>query len=145
LGLRADAYGFSWLFWIPEALTAHNIWNAPEGVKNSIALNLAAWSPLVGAIVTTFIYQKGAGVKELLKRGLMTRLGKCWWAVLLSFPVLIGGTLALSILLGDPAPEFETLAQPIGRINRRVRNGFNQTGQFVAGHRRTGHLAAQLL
>ena len=108
------AYGFSWLFWVPEALIAQNIWTAPEGVTNILALNLGAWGPLVGAILTTFIFQKGAGVKELLKRGIMFRLGKWWWVVLLTFPVLIGGALALSILLGNPAPEFEALAQPIG-------------------------------
>ncbi len=60
------AYGFSWLFWVPEALIAQNIWAPPEVVKNILALNLGGWGPLVGAIVTTFIYQKGAGVKELL-------------------------------------------------------------------------------
>jgi membrane protease YdiL (CAAX protease family) len=108
------AYAFSWLFWVPEALMAQNIWIAPESVKNLLALNLGAWGPLVGAIVTTFIYQKGSGVKELLKRGFMVRLGKWWWIILLTFPVLIGGSLALSILLGNPAPEFEALAQPIG-------------------------------
>ena len=97
------AFGFSWLFWIPEALIANNLWDAPEGLKNILGLNLAAWGPLVGAIVTTFIYQKGAGVKELLKRGFMIRLGKWWWIILLTFPILIGGSLALSILFGNPA------------------------------------------
>jgi membrane protease YdiL (CAAX protease family) len=110
------AYGFSWLFWIPEALIAQNIWIAPEGVKNILALNLGAWGPLFAAIVATFIYQRGAGVKELLKRGFMVRLGKWWWVVLLTFPILIGGALALSILFGNPAPEFAALAQPIGLL-----------------------------
>jgi hypothetical protein len=107
------AYGFSWLFWVPEALIAQNVWVAPESVKNILSLNLGAWGPLISAVVTTFIYQKGAGVKELLKRGLMVRLGKWWWVVLFTFPVLIGGSLALSILFGSPAPEFAALAQPI--------------------------------
>jgi len=110
------AYGFSWLFWISEALIAQNIWIAPEGVKNILALNLGAWGPLFAAIVATFIYQRGAGVKELLKRGFMVRLGKWWWVVLLTFPILIGGALALSILFGNPAPEFAALAQPIGLL-----------------------------
>jgi len=43
----------------------------------------------------------------------MVRLGKWWWVVLLTFPVLIGGALALAILFGSPAPEFEALAQPV--------------------------------
>jgi membrane protease YdiL (CAAX protease family) len=107
------AYGFSWLFWVPEALIAQNVWVAPESVKNILSLNLGAWGPLISAVVTTFIYPKGAGVKELLKRGLMVRLGKWWWVVLFTFPVLIGGSLALSILFGSPATEFAALAQPI--------------------------------
>jgi len=70
------AYGFSWLFWIPEAMIANKLWVAPEIVKNILALNLGAWGPLIGAILATFIYQKGAGVKELFKRGFIIRLGK---------------------------------------------------------------------
>lgn len=109
------AYGFTWLFWIPEALIAQSTWNAPERMKNFLAgpFNLGPWGPLFAAIVVTFMYQGGEGVKNLLKRGLMTRLGRWWWVALLIFPVLIGGSLALSVLLGNPAPEFEALAQPI--------------------------------
>jgi len=107
------AYGFSWLIWIPEALIAQNMWIAPEGVKSILALNLGAWGPLVGAIIATFIYQRGVGVKELLKRGFMARLGKWWWVVLLTFPVMIGGSLALSALLGNSLPEFAVLAEPV--------------------------------
>lgn len=109
-------FGFSWLFWIPDALVAQNVWNAPDGIKSFLAgpLNPAPWGPLFAAILVTFIYQGKTGVKALLKRGLMTRLGKWWWVILLIFPVLIGGSLALAILLGDPAPEFPALAQPIG-------------------------------
>lgn len=109
------AYGFSWLFWIPEAFIAQSIWNAPDWVKNYLAspANLGPWGPLLAAILVTFMYQGSTGVKELLKRGLMGRLGKWWWIILLTFPVLIGGSLVLSALSGNPVPEFAALAQPI--------------------------------
>ena len=43
-------YGFSWLFWIPDALIAQNILSAPEGVMNFLALNLGAWGHLLGRL-----------------------------------------------------------------------------------------------
>ncbi|MCB0913345.1 MAG: CPBP family intramembrane metalloprotease [Propionibacteriaceae bacterium] len=109
------AFGFSWLFWIPDALIAQGLWNAPEVLRTFLAgpFNPAPWGPLVAAIGVTFAFQGGSGVKELLRRGLMVRLGKWWWVVLLTFPVLIGGALALSALLGEPMPEFVALAQPV--------------------------------
>jgi membrane protease YdiL (CAAX protease family) len=108
-------FGFSWLFWIPDALIAQNIWQAPEGVKNFLSgpFNLGPWGPLFAAIAVTFMYQGRSGVKDLLKRGLMIRLGKWWWVILLLFPVLIGSSLFLAIALGDSPPEFPALAQPI--------------------------------
>ena len=109
------AFGFSWLFWVPEALIAQNTWDAPGVVRNFLVgpVNLGAWGPLFAAIVTAFLYQGRSGVADLLKRGIMFRLGKWWWVILLTFPILIGGSLVLSILFGGPAPEFVALAQPI--------------------------------
>ena len=104
-------FGFSWLFWIPEALIAQNIWNAPEAVQRFVGLSLGAWGPLVGAIVTTFIYQGFSGLKELFKRGVMVRIGKWWWVTLLIFPVLIGGSLGLALLFGNATPDFPAVAE----------------------------------
>lgn len=97
-------FGFSWLFWIPEALIAQNIWNAPQAVRAFVGMNLGAWGPFVGAFVTTFIYQRFAGVKELIRRGVLIRLGKWWWVTLFIFPVLIGGSVLLASFFGSPIP-----------------------------------------
>jgi uncharacterized protein len=45
------AFGFSWLFWIPDALIAQNIWSAPDVIKNFLAgpFNLGPWGPLAPA------------------------------------------------------------------------------------------------
>ncbi|MCB0112422.1 MAG: hypothetical protein KDE53_41140, partial [Caldilineaceae bacterium] len=52
------AYGFTWLFWIPDALIAQNMWNAPEAVTGFLAgpFNPGPWGPLFAAIVVTFMY-----------------------------------------------------------------------------------------
>jgi membrane protease YdiL (CAAX protease family) len=42
----------------------------------------------------------------------MVRLGKWWLVVLFIFPVLIGASLGLSVLLGIPSPVFEALQRP---------------------------------
>jgi uncharacterized protein len=109
------AYAFSWLFWVPDALIAQNLWDAPSSVRNLLAgpFNLGPWGPLFAALVTTAVFGGWAGVKSLLKRGLKVRLGKWWWWALLTFPVLIGGSLGVAILLGSPIPDFPMLAQPI--------------------------------
>jgi len=87
------AYAFSWLFWVPDALIAQNLWDAPSFIRNLLAgpFNLGPWGPLFAALVTTAVFGGWAGVKSLLKRGLKVRLGKWWWWALLTFPVLIGG------------------------------------------------------
>ncbi|MFN2202639.1 MAG: CPBP family intramembrane glutamic endopeptidase [Caldilineaceae bacterium] len=109
------AYGFSWLFWIPDALIAQGLWDAPSGIQQILSgpFNLGPWGPLVAAFVVTFAYQGTAGVKDLGRRGLQFRLGKWWWMILLLFPALIGGALLLAIALGEPVPEFPALAQPM--------------------------------
>jgi membrane protease YdiL (CAAX protease family) len=103
-------FGFSWLFWVPEALIAQG-WAAPEFVQNAVELNLGAWGPLIGALVATFIYERGAGLKKMLKSAINVRLGKWWLVGLLIFPVLIGGALGLAILFGAPVPEFPVVAE----------------------------------
>lgn len=109
------AYGFAWLFWIPDALIAQNVWQAPDGIREFLVspLNPAPWGPLVAALVVTLRYQGRNGVRNLLKRGLMVRMGRWWLAILLLFPLLIGGALLLGIALGDPVPKFAALAEPV--------------------------------
>lgn len=104
-------FGFSWLFWVPEALIAQGAWNAPEGIQNILNLNLAAWGPLIGALLTTLIYEGGAGVKKMLKSGINVRLGKWWLPTLLVFPVLIGGALGLAVLFGAQFPGIPAVAE----------------------------------
>lgn len=108
-------FAISWLFWIPDALIAQEIWNASPSVRDFLAgpFNLGPWGPLVAAVLVTFFYDGSAGVGSLLRRGLKVRIGGWWWVALLLFPVLIGGALLLGLALGDPMPELVALQQPI--------------------------------
>jgi hypothetical protein len=52
------AFATSWLFWVPDALMAQNVWNAPAGLRDFLAgpFNRAAWGPLLVAVLSTYFY-----------------------------------------------------------------------------------------
>jgi hypothetical protein len=109
------AFGWSWLFWIPTALIAQG-WSAPSWLESFLnsPFNLAAWGPLIAAILVTLLEEGKTGAKKLLKRGLDFRFGIGWYLVVfLLFPVLIGGALLLAILTGEPVPEMPALVNPL--------------------------------
>jgi hypothetical protein len=109
------AFGWAWLFWIPEALIAQGVWAAPATIQQVLeGPNPGAWGPLIAALFVTWRYQGLAGLKDLLKRGVAVRLGCFWYLViLLIFPLLMGGALLLSTLTGTPLPDFPALEQPV--------------------------------
>jgi hypothetical protein len=109
------AFGWSWLFWIPAALIASG-WSAPLWLENFLnsPFNQAAWGPLIAALLVVFLEQGKAGVRKLLKRGLDFRFGLAWYLIIvLLFPMLIGGSLLLAILTGEPVPDLPALANPL--------------------------------
>lgn len=109
------AFGWSWLFWIPAALVARGA-SVPSGLESFLngPFNPAAWGPLIGAFVVTFLEDGKDGARRLLKRGLDFRFARRWYLVIfLLFPVLIGGALLLAIFTGEPVPELAALANPL--------------------------------
>jgi membrane protease YdiL (CAAX protease family) len=109
------AFVWSGAVWVPAALVAQGVRAAPAlaGVLTG-PLNPAAWGPLVAALVTTYRAAGAAGVEELLRRGVAVRFGGAWYlAVFLLFPLLIGGSLLLAALMGEPVPPSEALADPV--------------------------------
>jgi len=108
------AYGFTWLFWILQAL-------AMRGLLGSSLLvdflaspnNPAAWGPLVSAVLLTWLNERGRGVIRLLKRGVDYRFAKVWWIpIILVFPIISGGALLLAILAGESVPELFWVSSP---------------------------------
>jgi membrane protease YdiL (CAAX protease family) len=108
------AYGFTWIFWISEALASRGLLGSSVLVDFLISpQNPAAWGPFVSAIVLTFWYQRGRGVLGLLKKGVDYRFAKKWWLpTILLCPLIIGGALGIAALAGENIPELYWIANP---------------------------------
>jgi len=66
----------------------------------------------VAAFLLTYINEGGNGTKELLKRGLDFRFRKIWFVpIFLLMPAIVGFSLLLAVLSGEPVPEIAVLPQ----------------------------------
>jgi len=113
-------FTFSWLCWVPAAIIAQLIAGGAAvsddaaGLINAVA-GFGAWGPLLGAVCVTAMAGGRDGLIDLWRRVVRFRIGGFWYlVVLLLFPVLIGGSLVLAMLSGEPMPELEAFAQPVG-------------------------------
>ena len=105
---------WSWGFWAIPVL-AHRGVALPPALQGLAAEggNPAAWGPLVGAIVTALAAGGFGGLWRLARRGLAFSFGWRWWLViLLTFPVLVGGSALLGLALGDPPPGLDGFQAP---------------------------------
>jgi membrane protease YdiL (CAAX protease family) len=108
------AYGFTWIFWISEALASRGLLGSSIFVDFLLSpQNPAAWGPFVSAILLTFWYKRGKGVLGLLKKGVDYRFAKKWWIpTILLCPLIIGGALGIAALAGENIPEPYWIANP---------------------------------
>jgi membrane protease YdiL (CAAX protease family) len=79
------AYGISWLIWLPAAL--NSLFDLAWTISpwNHIAGGLG---PFLGAIITTFIFEKKAGVKKYFQGKLLTFPRIKWLLIGFGMPVL---------------------------------------------------------
>ncbi len=107
-------FAWSWGFWLLPVLFHRGVALPPVLVPLADGrINPAAWGPLVGALVSAFLRGGVGGVGRLLRRGLAFRFEGRWYLVVVAlFPLLIGGAMALGLLLGDPLPRLEVLQNP---------------------------------
>ena len=108
------AFGFTWLFWILEALAMKGLLGSSILVDFLLSPNNpAAWGPLVSAVVLTSWNEGARGVAKLLKRGVDYRFAKVWWIpTILIFPAIHGGALLLAILSGEALPKLFWVSSP---------------------------------
>jgi arylsulfatase/uncharacterized sulfatase len=110
----AIAFGFSWAFWLPQALAAQGTIALPASLERMLdgPGNPAAWGPLVAALAMTALRDGRAGLRDLLRRTLAVRFGARWYVVILAaFPLLLGVPLAIAALAGEAIPGSPAAAQ----------------------------------
>lgn len=91
---------WSWIFWMPEVF-----WG--------IRLYLAPFGPTISAFILAFINEGFIGVKKLLKRGIDYKFKKIWLIpIFLLMPSIVGFSLLIAIILGEPPPSMPIFSQP---------------------------------
>lgn len=94
------AFAWSWLLWTPEVLWERRLYLAPFG-------------PTVAAFILSYLNGGMGGVKDLLKRGLSLNFKKIWlFPIFLLMPAIVGLSLLLAVLSGEPMPKITVLSQP---------------------------------
>src|ERR687891_645099 len=93
------AYAFSWIVWSPWVLSEEGVGllpfrlsDAASGLLNAAAIFLG---PTLSALIMTGVTEGGAGVRRLLRRIVLWRVGLGWYLVaLVGVPVVMAlGTL----------------------------------------------------
>ena len=110
------AFVFSWLFWIPQALVSMSLLPVPSAFADFLfsPFNPAAFGPLVSAFSLTYVFERGRGVKNLLKRGADYKFRKKWLIpIFFLFPLITGSALLLAVISGDALPELSALSNPL--------------------------------
>ena len=113
------AYGLTWLFWIPIALTRQDYQTSPALLA---IFFLGVFGPGIAGIVMTYREQGREGGRDFWRRVFdFRRIRIKWYAlILLLFPVLHLISIATNHWLGGDPPEFafikEAMAMPAGLL-----------------------------
>jgi uncharacterized protein len=95
------AYAMTWLLWTPLVVSGGG---SPTGFGVVLA-GLGSLVPSAVAIALVALLYGKAGVRTLLRRLLIWRVGVGWWLAVLSLSTLPLGAVGLSVLLGGDAPD----------------------------------------
>jgi membrane protease YdiL (CAAX protease family) len=111
----ALTFGWSWLFWIPAALSGQNVMQFPT----VLLLVLGGLGPPLAAILLTHLGQDSAERRDFWRRVVdLKRISPAWYAVaFLLSPVLAVLAVAVGLLAGEGLPSFDTalgfLSEPL--------------------------------
>jgi membrane protease YdiL (CAAX protease family) len=99
------AFGISWVVWIPAALASHGFLSLQ--LSPVFTGLLGAFGPSLAAIILTGVFQGKAGLRSLIGRLFVWRVGIQWYVFVLLWPAVLSlMTSAINFLLGGPAPDF---------------------------------------
>jgi uncharacterized protein len=99
LAYFALAYALTWLFWLPIALTRNGVGLVPLGPPITLMMG-GALGPIGAGFLMTAIASGGSGVRDLLRRLVLWRVGAGWhvFAILGPIPLF---WLGLVLVSGD--------------------------------------------
>jgi membrane protease YdiL (CAAX protease family) len=101
----------AWSVLIPQALYSQGWLSAPLPAFLEI---LTGWAPGIAAVVVTVIVMGRSGVRELLRRFLVWRVGAQWYLVAFSLlALLILGGIGLHMLFGGAVPVIPAANAPL--------------------------------
>jgi membrane protease YdiL (CAAX protease family) len=113
------AYGLTWLFWIPIALTRQDYQTSPILLA---VVFLGVFGPGIAGIIMTYREQGKEGGRDFWRRVFdFRRISLKWYAlILLLFPALYMISIGINHWLGGDPPEFafikEALTMPTGLL-----------------------------
>ncbi len=98
-------YAVTWAFWIPAAMAQRGLVALP--IPLAVAGLAGAWTPSLVGLLMTAGGSGRAGVKRLLDRLTIWRVGIGWYLFALLWPPLLSLLVTgVSMLFGRPAPDF---------------------------------------
>jgi hypothetical protein len=109
---------FSWAFWVPQAL--HDMGLIPSSAFTdylSTPFNVAAWGPLVGAVLTTLLCEGKDSTMNLLKRGTIWKFDwKLYLVVFLLFPAITILSLTIAVAFAGYDPLLQWIEMPFALL-----------------------------
>ena len=102
----ALTYAVSWILWIPLVVSGDVPPSGPTG-PGLVLAGLGSLVPSAVAILLIAVLDGEAGVRKLLRRLLMWRVGVGWYVAVVLLSTLALGAVGLSILLGGDTPDLD--------------------------------------
>src|SRR5574342_497214 len=110
LSMYVLLFALAWPGMILEALYSRHLISTQSPLLVSL---LTGWAPGIAAVVVSAVIAGRMGVKDLMRRFLVWRVGLQWYAVaFFLIAVFILGGIGLQILFGGPKPTIPAVGAP---------------------------------